>query len=153
MAVSLQLIGDVRAAMGDLHGALAIYEEDLNISRAMAEKDPQSALWRNDVALSLISVGEMRMSLEDHAGALRDFEESLTLNRELVALDPGNSDWEYNLLVALWRVASARETGAAEAWGEVIAMLEVSKGGNLSAEETEEFLAIAREELAASQAD
>ncbi|MGF1463715.1 MAG: peptidase C14, partial [Maricaulaceae bacterium] len=70
VSVSLDKLGDLRAAAGDRGNALEAYEESLAIARALAAKDPENTLWARDVSISLDKVGNMRAAAGDRAGAL-----------------------------------------------------------------------------------
>ncbi len=65
VSVSLDKVGDVRVAQGDLPGALEAYEESLRIRRALAARDTGNAGWARDVSVSLSKVGDVRVAQGD----------------------------------------------------------------------------------------
>jgi hypothetical protein len=50
MDVSLNKIGDVLSAQGDLAGALNSHRESLEIRERLAKQGPGNALWQGDLA-------------------------------------------------------------------------------------------------------
>jgi hypothetical protein len=56
VSFSLDKLGDVQQAAGDLAGARASYAESLQIARRLAADNPNSALARRDVVVSLVKL-------------------------------------------------------------------------------------------------
>ena len=53
MSVSLETLGDVQVAAGDLKGARQSFEESLQMARRLAAANPNSAAAQRDVAVSM----------------------------------------------------------------------------------------------------
>ena len=68
MSVSLNKVGDVKLQAGDLVGALAAYQESLDIARRLAAQDPGNALAQRDMAVSLDKVGDVKLQAGDQRG-------------------------------------------------------------------------------------
>src|SRR5260221_12657570 len=83
--------GDIKLQAGDQAGALAAYQESLDIVRKLAAQDPGSAEAQRDLALSLDRLGDIKRQAGDQAGALAAYQESLDIRRKLAAQDPGNA--------------------------------------------------------------
>ena len=77
VSVSLDRVGDVRVAQGDLAGALAAYEESLTIARDLAARDPGNTGWARDVSVGLEQGRRRARRPGDLAGALAAYDESL----------------------------------------------------------------------------
>ena len=52
LSVSLEKIGDVHVAQGDIPAALIVYREDLEIAHTLTQQDPRNAEWQRDLAVS-----------------------------------------------------------------------------------------------------
>ncbi len=52
VSVSLNKVGDVHVAQGDLTQALAAYEQGLEIAQTLAQQDPGNAGWSRDLVVS-----------------------------------------------------------------------------------------------------
>ncbi len=118
VSVSLNRVGDVRTAQGDLDGALAAYDEGLGIARDLAARDPGNAGWARDVSVSLERVGDVRRAQGDLDGALATYDESLSIRRALAARDPGNAGWARDVVASLARMAQADPAQAVGYWAE-----------------------------------
>ena len=57
--------------MGDQSGALAAYQEGLDIARKLAAEDPGNALAQRDVSVSLNKVGDVKLQAGDPRRARR----------------------------------------------------------------------------------
>ena len=79
MAVSLNKVGDVKLRGGDRAGALAAYQESLDIARKLAAQDQSNAQAQRDVAVSLDKLGNVKLQGGDQAGALAAYQESLDI--------------------------------------------------------------------------
>ena len=86
---------------GDLAGALAAYQESLDIARKLAAQDPGNAQAQRDVSVSMDSLGDVKLREGDQAGALAAYQESLDIARKLAAQDPGNAQAQRDLSVSL----------------------------------------------------
>ena len=109
IAVTLNKIGDVLAARGDRSAALATYREALELSRALAGREPNNPEWRRDVSVGLNKIGDLLVAQDDRDGALAAFRESSDIRRRLAASDPANMVWLRDVSVKL-------RTGSATSW-------------------------------------
>jgi len=66
--VSLEKIGDGKAAQGDLAGALGAYEEGKAIAERLAAADPENSQWQRDLSVSLNKIGDSQAAQGDLAG-------------------------------------------------------------------------------------
>ena len=89
---------------GDGPGALAAYQESLDIARKLAAADPGSAQAQRDVSVSLGKIGDVKLRSGDGPGALAAYQESLDIDRKLAAANPGNAEAQRDLLDSLAKV-------------------------------------------------
>ena len=150
-SVGLDGIGDVRVAQGDLAGALAAFEEGLEIRQGLLSRDPGNVGWSRDVSVSLNKVGDVRVAQGDLGGALAAFEECLEIARDLLSRDPGNAGWLRDVVVSYWKMAGADPGNAAAHWGEVVSRLEDMVARGILFPRDAHLLDVAREQLAAQQ--
>ena len=80
VSVSLNKVGDVRVAQGDLAGALAAYEESLGIRRDLAARDKGNAGWARDVWVSC-----WKLATTDTANAAAHWAEVVTRMEDMAA--------------------------------------------------------------------
>ena len=59
MSVSLNRLGDVKLQAGDQAGALAAYQESLDIARKLAAQDPGNAQAQRDVSVEPRTISAM----------------------------------------------------------------------------------------------
>ena len=108
VSFSLNKVGDIERARGDLDGALLKYEESLVIRRRLAEElgTPESL---RDVSVSLNRVGGIEQARGNLDGALSKYEESLAIQQLLLgARDTRNSVQELiNFIWSIQRCAAA----------------------------------------------
>jgi phage tail protein X len=90
----------VRAAQGDLPGALEVYEEGQAIHFKLVAADPGNAAWQRDLAVSWSKLGEVRVAQGNLAGAVAAYKASQAIAERLAAADPGNAGWQRNLIVS-----------------------------------------------------
>ena len=84
VSISLNQVADIEQARGDLDGALARYEEGLELFRGlMAELGTPDS--RRDVSISLDKVAGIEQARGDLDGALARYEEGLEIRRALMA--------------------------------------------------------------------
>ena len=83
VAVSLDNVGNILRARSDLDGALARYEESLEI-RCQLLADEETPERLRDVSVSLDNVGNTLEGRGDFGGALARYEESLVIRRQLL---------------------------------------------------------------------
>lgn len=63
--------GDVLWEQGDLAGALAVYQDSLQLSRRLAGADPSNAGWQRDLSYSLTVMAQLCEQQGDRTEALR----------------------------------------------------------------------------------
>lgn len=113
------LLGDVLEAQGKLAEAQVAFGEYFRISRQLAEHDPSSAGWQEELAVAHSRVGGVLEAQGKLGEAQAAFEEALRISRQLAEHDPSNADWQRGLAVAHNRVGGGLEAqgkpGEAEA--------------------------------------
>ncbi len=110
---------------GDQAGALAAYQESLDIRRKLAAQDPGNAQAQRDVAVSLGKLGDVKLRAGDRTGALAAYQESLGIARKLAAQDPGNARARSDLVVRLYKISTVVDPPKARAaLTEALAILE-----------------------------
>jgi tetratricopeptide (TPR) repeat protein len=97
-------------AQGDLAGALAIYEEGLEVQRRLTESRPDDTSLAEILSISLEQIGDLRLAQGNRALARHAYEESLEIRQRLVASDPANDRWGRNLSSGLARIGDLRYT-------------------------------------------
>jgi len=95
--LSLDSLGSLAEAQGDLAGALRYFTDDLAIAKRLAASDPANATWQRDLSLSLYSLGSLAEAQGDLAGALRYFTDDLAIAERLAASEPANAKWQEDL--------------------------------------------------------
>ena len=81
LSVSLNRLGDVLWAQGDLAGALEAHRESLDILRALAHRVPGGL--DRDIAVTLNKIGDVLAARGDRSAALATYREALDLSRAL----------------------------------------------------------------------
>ena len=120
----LATLGDVRAARGDLAGALQAYQQTLAITQKLAGADPGNTAWQYDLSLVLGTNRHVRHEQPDRAPSLRARQDNPV---ELAGSDPGNVGWQRDLSISWERIGGIRErqgdkAGALEAWRRALAV-------------------------------
>jgi tetratricopeptide (TPR) repeat protein len=97
LSVSLNRLGDVQAAQGDLAGALKSYQQSLAIAERLAKSDPGNAGWQRDLAVSFGGIGGVYAAQKDTAKAREALESGRAIMAKLVSLSPENVKWKNDL--------------------------------------------------------
>ena len=100
---------------GDQAGALAAYQESLDIARKLAAQDLGNAQAQRDVAVSLNKIGDVKLQGGDRAGALAAYQESLDIARKLAAQDQGNAQAQRDVSVSLKKLGDVKLQGGDQA--------------------------------------
>ncbi|MFZ1772690.1 MAG: hypothetical protein WAT78_01890 [Rhizobiaceae bacterium] len=101
-------IGDVLVSRNDLTGALARYEEGLEIARRLMAADPSHAEHARDVFVSLARLGMTRGQDGDAGAACAAFAEAKTIVEPLAKAAPDNHQRQQDLA---WIVQTMEEAG------------------------------------------
>ncbi len=104
LAVSLNNVGDIATAQGELDSAHDAYQESLDTMRELVTRDPTNTTRLHDLARSLLNVGDVTRARGDLDTAHTTFQESLNTMRDLVTRDPTNTQWLRDLTISLDRV-------------------------------------------------
>jgi hypothetical protein len=92
LSVSHNKIGDVKAAQGDLPGALHAFTAGMDIRMSLAEADPGNAGWRRDLVVSHVKLAGVRSGEGDTAGETAELRAALAVLDAMVVdrmhLDP-----------------------------------------------------------------
>ena len=70
-AVTLDKVGEVQMAQGDLAGALKSRQDSLAIFDRLARSDPGNAGWQRDLSVSYEEIGDVQYARGDLTGALK----------------------------------------------------------------------------------
>jgi len=92
-------------AAGDAAGALAAYQESLDLRRGLAANAAVGNAMR-DLAVSFNKVGDAKLKAGDRAGALASYQQALAIARDL-AKDFGNAQAQIDLVITLAKCAAA----------------------------------------------
>jgi hypothetical protein len=115
VSVSLNKVGDDKLRRGDQAGALAAYQESLDIRRKLAAQDQGNPQAQRDVAVNLDKIGDVKRRGGDQAGPLAAYRESLDITRKLAALDRGNAQAQADLVFSLYKVSAMLDAQQARA--------------------------------------
>jgi tetratricopeptide (TPR) repeat protein len=153
VAESLNKLGDVLMAQGDLGGALRAYKEGLTIDRALAAADPSSAEARRDVLVSLNKIGDVLVAPGDLGGGLKAYQEGLAIARALAAADPSSTETERDVMVSLNKIGDVLVVqgdldGALKAYQEGLAIDRTLAAADPSSAEAKRDVAISLWKLA-----
>jgi tetratricopeptide (TPR) repeat protein len=108
-AVALMSRGDVQKELGNLPGALELYQKALVITERLAQQDPANAQWQHDLMFSHVSIGTVRQAQGDRAGALAAYQAALTIAERLAPQDSANAQWQRDLMVSLGSIGTVRQ--------------------------------------------
>ena len=90
----------VRAARGDLTGALAAYRDAMAITERLAARDPGNAEWQRDLFVGNWRVGDVLLRLDRQAEARGFAETALKAAREWGRRQPDDARRESDLRAA-----------------------------------------------------
>lgn len=122
-ALALDEQGEAAFARGDLEKTLVAYRESLEISRALAAREPERVWLGKGIAVSLHRIGDVHAAGGDLRLAMAAYEEALSVNRDLAAREPANEEWATSVAVSLNKIGDTRRlegdlTGALAAYDE-----------------------------------
>ena len=100
LSLSLEKLGDLAVAQGDLPGALQRFTDGLAIRERLAASDPANAAWQRDLSMSLNKLGDLAVVQGDLPSALQRFTDGLAIREGLAASDPANAAWQRDLSVS-----------------------------------------------------
>jgi eukaryotic-like serine/threonine-protein kinase len=152
--------GEETAALGDIGGAMRLYDDALIKFRGLSKADPKNVQFHFDVASALARVGAGYLQAGEARSALKELQASLA---ELDGSNPGAQNTDQLELTAMdqYRIAKAYERGSkwkqSEAWfvRSIPTLEEAAKRGALEGDELPALenaragLAHSREQLAA----
>ena len=116
LSASLNLLGDVARARGDLDAAERTFAESLELHRRLVERTGGTPEALRDLSVSLEKIGDAARARGDLNAAERTFAESLELRRRLVERTGGTPETLRDLSVSLNRVGdTARARGDLDA--------------------------------------
>ena len=111
-SVSLNKVGDVQRALGDVTGARGRYEESLKVRERLVALTGESPEALRDWSVSLNKVGDVQRALGDVTGARGRYEESLKVRERLVALTGESPEALRDLAISCERLGDLhREAG------------------------------------------
>ena len=97
LSASLDRIGDLQTAQGDLTAALASYRESFVSRQRRLAADPDNADWQHDLSYSHLRLGDVQRAQGDVTAALASYRASLAISQQLVAADPNHPEWQRDL--------------------------------------------------------
>jgi tetratricopeptide (TPR) repeat protein len=103
-SVTLNCLGDVLVAQGNLSEALKSFRDGLAIRDRLAKADPGNAGWQRDLAVSYNKIGDALVAQGNLPDALKSFRDGLAIAERLAKADPGNAGWQRDLSVSYERV-------------------------------------------------
>lgn len=104
LSITLNKLGDLAVAQGDLAGALRCFTEGKIIAERLANSDPENAAPQRDLSVSVGRLGDLAVAQGDLAGALHYFTQGKIITERLAAGDPTNAAWQRDVSVALYRL-------------------------------------------------
>jgi tetratricopeptide (TPR) repeat protein len=103
-------LGDIHAAIGESHEALAAYRVSSAIAERLAAQDPLNANWQQGLGGSYNRIGGVLESQGDLASALQMFQKALAIAERLAAQDPLNANWQQGLSGSYNRIGGVLES-------------------------------------------
>ena len=90
-------VGDVLQSQGKLEEARAAFDENLTISRRLAEQDSSNAGWQRDLAVAIHRIARMASSSGSHKRATGLLIEAIQIFERLVEKSPEQVVWKTEL--------------------------------------------------------
>ncbi len=108
-AAALDVIGDIKAAQGDLKGALSAYQNALDIADALAKQDPSHTERQRDLSVSHEKIGDIKRAQGDLKGALNAYQNALDIRETLAKQDPSHAERQRDLSVCYNKIGDIKE--------------------------------------------
>jgi tetratricopeptide (TPR) repeat protein len=122
-SVSLERLGDLAEAEGDLSAARHAYQQSLDILKRQALADPRNTEVQRDWSVSLNKVGDMAKAEGDLATTRQAYQQALDIRQTLAEADQRNAQAQRDLWVSFAKMAELLEAEKApnttEAWRKV----------------------------------
>ena len=106
-SVSLNELGDVLVAAGDLAGARGRYAEALAVRTKLAKDNPASAEAQRDLGVSYTKLGDVALEGGNHAHAADFYRKSLLIMEPLVLRDKSNAAADRSIMAIYLRMGKA----------------------------------------------
>ena len=100
-SVSLNKLGDLAIAEGNLSEASRLYTDGLKVRQRLADSDPTNASWQRDLSVSLDRLGDLAIAEGNLSEASRLYTDGLKVRQRLADSDPTNASWQRDLSVSL----------------------------------------------------
>ena len=98
-------LADLRASVGNYEGALALWQESLEVCDCLRQTDVEFKLWwTREYATSLSRIADLRAAIGDRPGARLHYQQALRIKKILVEQDP-EPERRQDLAVTLGRIA------------------------------------------------
>ncbi|HNP57997.1 MAG TPA: DUF4062 domain-containing protein [Gordonia sp. (in: high G+C Gram-positive bacteria)] len=107
--IALMILGDDRLIVGDLDGALVVYEESVQINRELVQAQPGSVKAQRDLGLAMYRFGAALQERGDLDDALAVSEEAMGLSRGLAQAQPESAQAQRDLALALHWAGGVRQ--------------------------------------------
>jgi tetratricopeptide (TPR) repeat protein len=104
VAESLEKIGELKLAAGDIDGALVAYREMLSIDRVLVTTDGSNSEWQRNLLRSLERFGDVTLAVGDKVAAVAAYEQSVGLRRRLAASGERDTQWQKELSASLEKI-------------------------------------------------
>ena len=152
-SVSLEKVGDVQRALGDVTGARGRYEQSLQLHERLVKLTGESPEALRDWSVSLSKLGDVQRALGDVAGARERYEQSLQVSERLVKLTGESPEALRDLAISCERLGDLhRDAGSpteARHWFERdLQAAEATLRQSPLSQEIQEVVAYARQRLA-----
>lgn len=100
LAGTLEALGNLLMAKGDLAAARKSYQDVLGIMERVAQTDPSNTMWQHDLGIGHARVGDILLTQNELAGALKSYQAARAIMSRLVEADPTRVPWQRDLSFA-----------------------------------------------------
>ncbi|MEW9532825.1 CHAT domain-containing protein [Microbispora sp. NPDC049125] len=106
LSISLNNVGNVAVAAGDLPAARQAYQTSHDIAARLAQADPGNAQAQRDLSVSLDNVGDVAVTAGDLPAARQAYQQGLDIAARLAQADPDNAQAQRDLSISLNKVGN-----------------------------------------------
>jgi DNA-binding winged helix-turn-helix (wHTH) protein/tetratricopeptide (TPR) repeat protein len=97
LADSLSWLASAREKLGQLDGAMALYQREAALMQRLHQAGPNNAQWTERYALAMWHQAELQMVLGDIDAARQNFLAAEALLQDIIEQDPSNRVWQSTL--------------------------------------------------------
>ncbi len=126
---NLSRLGDIWLKLGNTAEAVKAYQQDLEISKKLAENDPDSGQAQRDLSVSYNKLGDVYLQTGNTAEAVRAYQQSMEIRKKLAENDPDSSEVQRDLSVSFEKLGDVylQSGNTAEAVKAYQQSMEISK--------------------------